>query len=314
MNADTSTIAWTFSADQLVEPRSVAVTHRLGSWGPLAQAAFSMHDVGLRQSVIAVERLRTYGGRIWQLEEHLVRWRRTIDFLGIDITVSNQEVETRLQELLERNQAWCQTQGDVGVTMLATPGQRVNDGDQERWVATEIMHLNPLPLQQIQRHRQDGQAMLITNVQQPPPEAWPRDIKVRCRLHYYLADRQAAQFAPGSVGVLLDSDGSVTEASVANLAIVAAGRIISPPPGQVLPGITQHWLQTLADRLQIDWIHQRLFPADLRRADEILLMGTDGGIWFANQIDGQSVGSGAAGPIYRRLCEHSVWRFNFGGR
>lgn len=331
MDASANTLAWVSSANVPAAAAAVptaagAADHRSASdpggldqdrlfqgWLPLSQAAISVQDPGVRQSVTAVERLRTYGGRIVRLHQHLVRLRRTLDFLAIDTVIQPQEIAERLQQLLERNRRWCLDQGDVGITLLATPGRAVDEPDGRRWLPTEIMHLNPLPLQQIERHRQQGQAMVITNVQQPPAEAWPRDIKVRCRLHYYLADHQADQFSPGSAGVLLDADGTVTETSVANLAIVTDGEIISPPPGQVLPGVTQDLVQTLAEQLQINWRHQRLYPADLRQADEILLMGTDGGLWFVSQIDGQDVGAsngssqraddGGGPPVYRRLLQ-----------
>jgi branched-subunit amino acid aminotransferase/4-amino-4-deoxychorismate lyase len=120
-------------------------------------------------------------------------------------------------------------------------------------------------------------------------------------LHYYWADRQARQFASNAIGVLIDSDGSITETSVANLAIVVNGEIISPPSEQVLPGITQDLAQRIASASGIPWRNETIYPAELRSADEVILMGTDGGIWFANHVDGHPIHDGRPGDIYQRL-------------
>jgi hypothetical protein len=35
----------------------------------------------------------------------------------------------------------------------------------------------------------------------------------------------------------------------------------------------------------------------------VLLMGTDGGLWFAHCVDGKLIGDGHPGPIYRMLLD-----------
>lgn len=41
-------------------------------------------------------------------------------------------------------------------------------------------------------------------------------------------------------------------------------------------------------------------------ADEVLLMGTDGGIWFANSVSNQAIAEGLAGPVYTRIRNEFV--------
>ncbi len=299
MNPSNPSIAW-ISADW---PASGALNqyHAERSaqrhWISADELCVSVDDIGFRQSVVAVERLRTYGRRLVCLPQHIIRWRRTLDHLAIPVPVDEDAIAARIDELIGRNEPWCRQQGDFGITMLATPGCDPRRGAG----ATEILHLNPLNQAKIQRHRDLGQPLVITDVQQPPEKSWPRDIKVRCRLHYYLADRAAQQINPDAVGVLLDADGSVTETSIASLAICRAGGIVSPPPAQVLPGITQQVVQQVAQQLGVAWSHATLFPADLREAEEVWLMGTDGGLWFADRVDGVLIGDGCPGVVYQKL-------------
>ncbi|TVP96573.1 MAG: branched-chain amino acid aminotransferase [Planctomycetaceae bacterium] len=266
---------------------------------PEAAIAISLHDTGFRQGVVAVERLRTYGGKPAELAQHLARWRRTLEHLLIRIPTDQSRVAARIEALIERNRAWCQRAGDFGITMLATPGRFDDPGGGP----TQIMHLNPLDFETIRRRRSNGQPLVITDVQQPSPRCWPRDIKVRCRLHYYSADAAARLLMPDGLGVLIDADGSITETSVANIAIVRDGICLAPPIDQVLPGVTQNRIRRLADRLGLPWQHRPLFPADLRDADEVWLMGTDGGLWFADRVDGHPIGDGTAGPHYRQMSD-----------
>jgi branched-chain amino acid aminotransferase len=299
MNPAADTIAWISSSlndrNLAGDPTSDASDPQSQSnWALMGQIGIGMDDIGFRQSVVAVERLRTYNGRVLELTQHLVRYRRTLDFLGINICVDRETFASCIDELIKRNRAWCDQEIDFGITLLATPGDKPSN-------PTSIIHLNPLDHVKVERQRTIGQPLVVTAVKQPAPECWPRDIKVRCRLHYYLADRQARQFDVDGIGVLIDHDGSVTETSVANLAMVVNGEIVSPPGEQVLPGITQSLAQRIATERGINWRNQNIYPAELRSAEEVILMGTDGGIWFANRIDGQPINDQQPGEVYKHL-------------
>ena len=134
---------------------------------------------------------------------------------------------------------------DVGITMFATPGLVGQSAP------TLGMHLNPLNHERIESHRQHGQAIVVTDVRQPPASCWPRSIKTRSRIHYYLADAFAAQHHADSLGVLIDDDGTITETSTSNIAVVRSGTIYSPPADRVLAGVTQLMIELLAQSLDL---------------------------------------------------------------
>lgn len=263
----------------------------------------SVDDIGFRQGVVAVERMRTYGGRVAALEAHVVRWRRTLEELYLTTPVDLETIRQRVVMLLERNRRWIDQVGDCGIVMLATPGsagyQATGHGAQGDH-SNEMMHLLKLNHPRIEQHRQAGQRLFITNVEQPSGKCWPRDIKVRCRLHYYLADQQAREHHPDAVGLLIDHDGTVTETSVANIAIVRSGKVLAPPLEQVLPGITQQIVEEACRKIGMMWESERLWPAEIREADEVWLMGTDGGLWFASHVDGHPIGGDAPAMHFRK--------------
>lgn len=253
----------------------------------------SVDDIGFRQAVTVVERLRTYGGKPFEVSAHLDRWQHSLETCCILGVPTCEQVASLLRELITRNASVIQ--GEVGVTMFATPGlSDVAD-------ATFGLHLNHLDDARSARRCQHGQPLVVTEVMQPDEECWSRSIKVRSRLHYYRADLMARAEHLDAGGVLIDRDGTVTETSIANLAIVEAGRISSPPAFQVLRGVTQSVIEQLAAEASIPWQKERLTVERLSNADEVLLMGTDTGLWFSNRVNGRSIGSGQAGPIYREL-------------
>lgn len=252
-------------------------------------------DLGFRQGVTAVERLRTYSGRVFALDAHLDRWQRSVGALGIQGLPSPVTITTLLSELLNRNARIVQSETDVGITMFATPGEP------GRGTPTFGLHLNPLNHARILRHRRQGQPLVVTNVTQPSPACWPRAIKVRSRIHYYRADAMAQEHSDDAVGILLDDDATITETSIANLAIVRSGEILSPPADRVLGGITQSVIESLASEAKIAWRKRPISLPELAQADEILMMGTDGGIWFAASVNGHPIGEGKGGKVYRHL-------------
>ena len=266
-----------------------------GEWMPRNQMAISVDDGGFRQGVTAVERLRTYGHVIFQLKAHLNRWQHSTSQMGIGGLPDLADIDTLLQELLSRNQKSLDSQGELGITLFATPGIAQSNP------VTFGMHVNGLDLKNIHQKQESGQPLVVTDVQQPSPNCWPRTIKVRSRLHYHLADQLAQQQDPTASGVLIDEDGTITETSISNIAIVKSAKILSPPRDRVLRGITQTYVEQLAQEIQISWGTSRITLADLLDADEILLMGTDGGLWFANEVNENAIGKRVAGPIYQAL-------------
>lgn len=262
-----------------------------GFWTEHDRLCIPVDDLGFRQAATAVERLRTYGGRPAAVGRHAVRLRRTLECLGLSVAADEVRIRRRIEMLIERNRQWCEDQGDFGITMIVTPG-------------VEIMHLNPLDHAGIAHARTEGKPLIVTEVEQPSAKAWPRDIKVRCRLHYYLADRIAREIDPEALGVVVDADGSVTETSTAAVGAIIDGQWVSPPADQVLPSVSEAIVEEVVERLGIDRTRRTLFPAELREADEVWLMGTDTGLFFANRVDGHRIGDGRPGPVFQTVLPH----------
>ncbi len=248
----------------------------------------SIDDLGFLQGVTAVERMRTWNRGLPLLEAHLVRFFHTTQTLKIAGLPSDDRLIELIGELLGKHES----DSETGIVLFATPGRRGSD------TPTLGMHLSPLDFPRLERLRDQGQSLVITSVRQPPLDCWPRDIKVRSRIHYYLADQQARERDPEALGVLIDDDGSITETSVSNVLAVAEGRLIAPPAGRILPGVMLSTVIHLARAEGIPVERAAIGPETLRAAEEVLLTGSEAGLWPARQVDDIPK---PPGPICRRL-------------
>jgi branched-chain amino acid aminotransferase len=100
--------------------------------------------------------------------------------------------------------------------------------------------------------------------------------------------------------ILSDGAGLVTEGPGFNVFAFLDGALHTPETG-VLEGITRRTVIELAPELGLDVHVGSLSVADLRRAEEIFLTSTAGGVIPVSTLDGMPVGVGRPGPITTQI-------------
>jgi branched-chain amino acid aminotransferase len=115
-----------------------------------------------------------------------------------------------------------------------------------------------------------------------------------------LARRRAIAEGADDV-VLLDRDGNVAEAPIANVFAVVAGALWTPPLGHVLPGLTRDAVLALARAEGMPVREEALPPAALAAADEAFLTSTSLPLAAIGAVNGRALGA-APGPITSRLA------------
>ena len=273
-----------------------------GRYIPYSAAAVPLGDSGFILGPTATEQLRTFGGRLFRLDEHLDRLDHSLDILGLRPEFTRQEWTVIASDLAAGNHALLDAADDLGLGIFVTPGPYATMGVGKSTGPTVGLYTYPLPFHLFAKTYDQGQALVTTDVEQVSPRSWPRELKCRSRVHYYLADRQAAQIEPGARAVLLDADGTVTETSTAN--IVAYRRdegLVTPPRAKVLPGITLHAVAELAAKLSLPWREREMRPADLAGADELLITSTSSCMLPVVRFNGRPVGNGRPGEVFHQL-------------
>jgi D-alanine transaminase len=108
----------------------------------------------------------------------------------------------------------------------------------------------------------------------------------------------------GAVETILMRDGNLMEASSSAVHVVIGGEIRTPPRShQILPGTTRGVMEELAARAGIPYRSTPVSEAELRSAAEVWISSTTREVMAVTQLDGQPVGNGEPGPVWRRLSQ-----------
>jgi D-alanine transaminase len=106
----------------------------------------------------------------------------------------------------------------------------------------------------------------------------------------------------GAAESILIRDGLATEGAASNLFAVIDGVLTTPPKGpKLLPGITRDLILELAQTHGIPHAEGDISREALRTAEEVWLSSSTKEILSVTRLDGQPMGDGKPGPLYRRM-------------
>ena len=274
---------------------------------PQSRASLTLHDAGFVMGATVTDLCRTFRRELYRWPEHLARFRRSCRATEIDVTPSDDEIGARAQEVCTHNAALLKPHEELALVMFATPGPvgyylgeagGLGDGP-----ITFGMHTFPLLLARYRSWVTQGAALVVPSVRQVPGACLDPRIKMRSRLHYWLADREARRLEPGAAALLLDLDGHITETAAANVLIVQNGTLMSPPSGTILDGVSLGVVRELAAVQKIPYEERLLTLPDLLAADEALLCSTPYCLVGVRRVNGTSLPW--PGPIFQALL--SAW-------
>ena len=277
-----------------------------GRFVPASKAVIPVTDAGFVLGATVSEQLRTFGGRLFRLEEHLARLKRSLEIVGVELPLTWGELAQAAEKLTSTNHALLAPGDDLGLAILVTPGEYAGFGGDPDARPTVCLHTYPLRFEAWAYTYIRGQALVTTDIQQVPASCWPSELKVRSRMHYYLADRQARAVDPSARALLLDRQGKVTETATANLLIYRRDEgLISPPKSTILRGISLAVVRELALALDIGFSQSVLSLADVASADEVLLTTTPAALLPVVSLNGAPIADGSPGEVF--MCLLTAW-------
>jgi len=294
-----------------------ALAWRNGEFIAAEALCLPVGDAGFVLGATVTEQLRTFRGQLFLCQQHADRLQRSLAVVGIQPVQRLDDILTAAAELAAHNYALQanhastpQLVGDLGLVIFITPGNQPSQHEGRTSPPLVAIHTFPLAFALWAEAYRVGVSLRCVAVQQVPEACWPVQAKVRSRLHYFLADREADAVERGSRAVLCHGDGRVSETSTANIAIVQDGVISTPPPSDALRGVSLLYLRQLAESLGILWQERSLQKKDVTKADEILLTSTPNCLLAATRYDGQSIGTGHPGPVQKQLL--AAWSQSVG--
>jgi branched-chain amino acid aminotransferase len=152
---------------------------------------------------------------------------------------------------------------------------------------------------EVERDVPDPMRGAIVPVQRVSSRAIPVSWKV-CGTYAnsFLAQRRA--FERGAdVGVLLDGEGRLAEASTSNLFLICGEALVTPSvEADVFPGITRRSVLEIAERIGVEAVERAVDPAELA--------GCDGAFLASTMLELRPFG--AIDEVRFATAEHPLWR------
>ncbi|MCE9604900.1 MAG: aminotransferase class IV [Planctomycetia bacterium] len=280
-----------------------------GRFLPADELKIAAYDAGFMLGATVSEQLRTFGGKLYRVDEHLARLRRGLEIAGIEPDCTLEELAEWAEELAAANHEMLDPADDLGLSMFITPGPYATSAPADVPRQPTIgMSTYPLPFQLWAEKYEQGERLATSIVRQVPPESWPSELKCRSRMHYYLADQDVRRAVPGARALLLDRNGYVNETPTANIVGVmgsdAATSFWSPPKITTLPGISQAVAEELAHRkLGVIQFGEGEYSPDEFGSSmrEILITSTPFCLLPVVKLDDAAIGDGRPGPTYKKL-------------
>ncbi|MCE9551891.1 MAG: aminotransferase class IV [Planctomycetes bacterium] len=266
------------------------------------EARIPLDDLGFMLGATVTEQLRSFGGRLFHVDEHLARLARSLAIVGLSDGVDLKSLSTAAVQLASTNHALLDPADDLSLSIFVTPGTSPALANGRPVRPRVCMHTFPLTFGQWAEKYSVGEQLVVTQVQQVSTPCWPSELKCRSRMHYYLADREARERQPGARALLPDAEGRITEATTANALLYEKDSgILVPPAARVLPGISLAMVRWLAQRRGIAWHERELTAADVAAADEVMLSSTPFCLLPVTGLDGKPIGPGQPGPLFQSL-------------
>jgi branched-chain amino acid aminotransferase len=261
------------------------------------EAAISPFDSAVQGGDAVWEGLRLYNGRIFKLNEHLDRLRRSATALSFSEIPPNKKMIAEIRRTLAANQM-----GDgVHLRLTLTRGVKITSGMDPRLNQSGptliILAEHKAPV-----YAKSGLKLITSKMRRPPPEVLDPRIHHANLLNSILAKIEANN-AGADDALMLDLSGHVAETNATHIFAVRSGEVATSRVIACPEGITRATVLEICAEEHIPHLETFLTLEDIYQADEVFCTGTMGELAGVTQVDGRPIGSGEIGPMTRRLSE-----------
>ena len=267
-----------------------------GRYVPKEQAVVSVFDHGFLYGDGVFEGIRAYDGVVFRLDEHLLRLYQSAKTIGLEIPITQAEMEQVVLETVRRNNLQdsyirlvvSRGYGDLGLDPRKCPKPTIVCIASTITLYPEVMY-------------QNGLEVVITSTRKNRPDVLSPRVKSLNYLSNIMA-RQELNRTGVPEGIMLTVDGYVAEATADNIFMVSKGIIYTPPKFiGILEGVTRNAVINLAKQAGLE-VREEVFTAhDLYNADEVFLTGTAAELIPVTKIDGRIINDGKPGDITKQL-------------
>jgi len=250
----------------------------------------------------AFEGMRFYktkeGSAIFRLREHVGRLFKSFSVFKTIIPFSNIQIEQAIIQTVKDNLEDCKGQGYIrpivfhGHSGYSTMGLDPTKSPVN--IAIVVWPWGTL----------FGEKPVKVKIS-PYIRLHPKSVKVDAKICGYYVNSILASLEAKESGfdeaVLLDYKGNVAEGPGENIFIVKNKKILTPPLGNILPGITRDSIITIARDLGYTVEEKNLSVEELLDADEVFFSGTAAEVHPIAQVNDKIISKGKPGKITEKI-------------
>jgi branched-chain amino acid aminotransferase len=295
-----------------IEPRNTAAASLLspanqpmslqiyisGKFYDKENAKVSVYDHGFLYGDGVFEGMRSYGGKVFRLKQHLDRLWNSAKAIWLKMPISQEEMAKAVNDTLAKNSI-----KDGYIRLIVTRGAGALGLDPNRCSEPQVIviadHIQLYP----QEMYANGLEIVTASTIRNHTAALNPRIKSLNYLNNIMAKIEGLQ--AGCVeALMLNAKGEVAECTADNIFIVRGGVLQTPPiDAGILEGITREAVIELAGELKIPVQQIALTRHDIFIADECLITGSAAEIIPVVKLDSRVIGDGKPGPLTKKLTE-----------
>lgn len=261
-----------------------------GKFFPKEKAMISVFDHGLLYGDGVFEGIRSYGGVIFKLKEHLDRLWESAHTLMLTVPMTKDQMRDAIVATLRKNRL-----RDGYIRVVVTRGVGDLGLDPRKcaratvFIIADKIKLYPESLYQ------KGLEIISVATTRTQSEAVNPQIKSLNYLNNILAKIEAVN-SGYEEALLLNAQGYVSECTGENIFVLKDGALLTPPAHMgILRGITRAAAMEIGANLGLQVREEVLTRHDIYNADEVFLTGTAAEIVPIVKVDNRVIGSGKPG-------------------
>ena len=239
-----------------------------GQFVKVTDAKIDLYSQSLHYGYAVFEGIRSYKNvngetKIFKEQEHFDRLKNSAEAMNMPYNWTSEELIAAAYEVLKKNNL----QDAYVRPLVFAPANMGFVKNEVSNIVIEVWEMLPFFGEKLLK-------VMTSSFQRPNPKAFK--ITAKASGHYVnsILASQEAKSKGYDEALLTDMNGYVAEGTGANVFYEKEGKLFTPSPGHILPGITRATVIEICEELEIPFEEKLITIDELKNADAVFFCGT----------------------------------------
>ncbi len=244
------------------------IVYQDGKFVKVSETQTDFYSQSVHYGYAVFEGIRSYRTvkgetRVFKEVEHYERLRNSANLMNMPYPFITEELVRATYILLERNNL----QNAYIRPLVFAPNNMTFSRNTESYLLISVWEMAPFLGEKLLR-------VMTSSFERPNPRAFKIEAKATGHYVNSILASQEAKANGFDEALLTDMNGKVAEGPGANVFYEKDGKLITPPPGNILPGITRATVMEICRTLNIPVEERSFATEEFREADAAFFCGT----------------------------------------